>query len=96
MKYVMWFLIVPLMAGLILTNCKKDDEDPEPTPVDFTTLDAKITEVDSSLGCGAKRYQLIIAKQIRQNVELMSCLSTLRLSCFNIKHFSYFISKHLS
>ncbi|MCK4569493.1 MAG: LamG domain-containing protein [Bacteroidales bacterium] len=42
MKYVMWFLIVPLMASLILTNCKKDDDDP--VPVDFTVLDARITE----------------------------------------------------
>lgn len=46
-KYLMWFLIVPLMAGLILTNCKKDDDDPEPTPVDFTVIDALITNAQT-------------------------------------------------
>ncbi|NQT77655.1 MAG: hypothetical protein HQ565_08070 [Bacteroidetes bacterium] len=42
MKYLTWFLIVPLMAGMILTSCKKDDD--PPPPVNFTTLDARITE----------------------------------------------------
>ncbi len=47
MKYLMWFLIVPLMAGLILTNCKKDDDEPTPVPVDFTVLDALITSAQT-------------------------------------------------
>jgi hypothetical protein len=45
MKYLMWFLIVPLLAGMILTDCKKDDDDPPPpAAVDFTVLDARIVE----------------------------------------------------
>ena len=43
MKYLMWFLIVPLLAGMILTDCKKSDDDPPPpAAVDFAVLDTLI------------------------------------------------------
>ncbi|MCD4725751.1 MAG: hypothetical protein K8R63_13015 [Bacteroidales bacterium] len=45
MKYLMWFLIVPLLAGMILTDCKKSDDDPPPpAAVDFAVLDTLIVE----------------------------------------------------
>ncbi|MEN8225262.1 MAG: LamG-like jellyroll fold domain-containing protein [Bacteroidota bacterium] len=47
MKYLIWFLIVPLMAGMVLTNCKKDEDDPPPVVVDFTVLDALITDAQT-------------------------------------------------
>jgi len=43
MKYLTWLLILPLFAGIILTGCKDDDED-EPTPINYTALDASIIE----------------------------------------------------
>ena len=46
-KYLMWFLIVPLMAGMILTSCKDDDDDVVPTAVDFAILDALIVDAQT-------------------------------------------------
>ena len=46
-KYLMWFLILPLMAGMILTSCKDDDDDVVPTAVDFAILDALIVDAQT-------------------------------------------------
>ena len=42
MKLLTWLLILPLIAGMVLTACDKDDDEEE--PVNFTTLDATINE----------------------------------------------------
>lgn len=43
LKLLTWLLILPLVAGIVLTGCKDDDDD-DATPIDYSALDAKITE----------------------------------------------------
>ncbi|MEA3478354.1 MAG: LamG-like jellyroll fold domain-containing protein, partial [Bacteroidota bacterium] len=42
MKFLTWLLILPLIAGILFSACKKDED--EETPVNYTALDASITE----------------------------------------------------
>lgn len=42
MKFLTWLLILPLIAGILFSACKKDED--EKTPVNYTALDASITE----------------------------------------------------
>lgn len=41
LKLLTWLLILPLIAGIVLTGCKEDDET---DPVNYAALDTKITE----------------------------------------------------
>ena len=76
MKYLTWLLILPLFAGIILTGCKDDDE---PTPINYSALDASITEAqdlhdNATEGTNIGEYEVGAKAALQNDIDLATAV----------------------
>jgi len=72
-QFLMLALLIPLTIGLIMSGCKKDDDDPDPVPVTFTALDGLITDAHT-IHDGAVEGENIGEYQAGSKAELQTAI----------------------